>query len=69
MKKREGEIAEGERLGICFDKVRFKDLSDFLLRDYRINGKKKLSEVENSIKALSDFLCAPVAQVDRARDS
>ncbi len=44
LKKREGEIAKGELPGIYFDKVRFKDLTDSLLRDYRINGKKNLGE-------------------------
>jgi len=55
LKKREGEIAKGELPGIYYDKIRFKDLTDSLLRDYRINGKKNLSKVETYVKNLSDF--------------
>jgi integrase len=55
LKKREGEIAKGELPGIYFDKVRFKDLADSLLRDYRINAKKNLSKVETYVRMLSGF--------------
>jgi integrase len=55
LKKREGEIAKGELPGIYFDKVRFKDLADSLLRDYRINAKKNLGKVQTYVKTLTEF--------------
>jgi len=42
LKKREGEISSGKLPGIYFDKVRFEELAEGFLRDYRINQKKSL---------------------------
>jgi len=39
LKKREGEISAGKLPGIYFDRVRFDELAEDLLSDYRINGK------------------------------
>ncbi|UCG14166.1 MAG: site-specific integrase [Deltaproteobacteria bacterium] len=39
LKKREGEISQGKLPGIYFDRVRFDELAEDLLTDYRINGK------------------------------
>jgi integrase len=39
LKKREGEISEGKLPGIYFDRVKFDDLANALLGDYRRNGK------------------------------
>lgn len=36
LRMREGEISEGKIPGIHFDKVRFNDLADGFLADYRI---------------------------------
>jgi len=49
LKKREGEISEGKLPGIYFDKVRFDELAEDFLRDYRINNKKSLERAERSI--------------------
>ena len=49
---REGEISQGKIPGVHFDKVRFNDLSDDFLADYRINGRKSLVTAENSVKNL-----------------
>lgn len=48
LKKREGEISEGKLPGIYFDRVRFDELAEDFLRDYRINGKKSLDRAERS---------------------
>ena len=46
LKKREGEISEGKLPGIYFDKVKFDELAEGFLRDYRINQKKSLERAE-----------------------
>jgi len=48
LKKREGEIAEGKLPGIYFDRVRFDELAEDFLRDYRINQRKSLVRAERS---------------------
>lgn len=56
LKKREGEVAEGKILGIYFDRVRFEELAEDYLTDYRVNGKKTLKWTERRIKLhLSPF--------------
>ncbi len=52
LKKREGEIASGKLPGIYFDKVRFDELAQEFLSDYRINQKKSLKRAERSINHL-----------------
>jgi len=42
LKKREGEISQGKLPGVYFDRVRFDELAEDFLRDYRINQKKSL---------------------------
>jgi integrase len=39
LKKREGEISEGKLPGIYFDRVRFDELAEDFLLDYRVNGR------------------------------
>lgn len=71
LKRREGEIAKGELPGIYFDKVRFNDLTEMLLRDYRINGKKNLGKVETYVENLSDFfgeIRVPEITTDRIQE-
>ncbi|HUV51319.1 MAG TPA: site-specific integrase [Anaerolineae bacterium] len=53
LKRREGEIAQGKIPGVVFDKVRFKDLVEGFLADYRINEKKSLVRAERSVKHLN----------------
>lgn len=52
LKKREGEIAQGKPPGIVFDKVKFNDLVDDFLADYRINERKSLVRAERSVRHL-----------------
>jgi integrase len=55
LKLREGEISQGKIPGIHFDKVRFNDLADDFLTDYRINEKKSLNRAELSVRQLKNF--------------
>ena len=50
LKMREGEISEGKLPGIYFDRVRFDDLAEDLLRDYRINQKKSITSATISVE-------------------
>ena len=54
LKNREGEISQGKLPGIHFDKVRFDELAEDLLTDYRINSKKSLDRLELSISHLTE---------------
>jgi len=55
LRMREGEISEGKITGIHFDKVRFNDLADGFLADYRINEKKSIQRAERSVRQLKTF--------------
>ena len=55
LKMREGEISEGKIPGIHFDKVRFNDLADDYLADFRINEKKSLVHAEIKVRRLKTF--------------
>ncbi len=52
LKKREGEISEGKLPGIYFDRVRFDELADDYLLDYRVNGRKSTWRAEISVNHL-----------------
>jgi integrase len=52
LKKREGEISDGKIPGVYFDRIKFNDLADDFLNDYRINGKKSLPRAERSVSHL-----------------
>jgi integrase len=52
LKRREGEIADGKIPGVYFDRVKFSDLADDFLNDYRVNGKKSLVRAERSVEHL-----------------
>jgi integrase len=52
LKKREGEISDGKLPGIYFDRVKFDELAEDFLRDYRINQKKSLDKAGRSVNHL-----------------
>ena len=54
LKKREGEISGGKLPGIYFDRVRFDELAEDFLADYRINEKKSLGRAEDSVNHLME---------------
>jgi len=55
LKRREGEISQGKLPGIYFDKVRFDELAEDFLTDYRVNQKKSLVRAERSVGHLKEF--------------
>jgi len=55
LKKREGEISEGKLPGIYFDRVKFDELAEGFLRDYRINQRKSLDRAERSVGHLKRY--------------
>jgi len=54
LRKREGEIAHGKIPGIYFDRVRFDELAEDFLADYRINQKKSIVRAEISVAHLKE---------------
>jgi len=54
LKKREGEIAQGKIPSIYYDKVRFDELAEEFLAEYRINERKSLQRAEISVTHLKD---------------
>ncbi len=54
LKKREWEISQGKLPGIYFDRVKFDELAEDFLTDYRINQKKSLVKAERSVKHLRE---------------
>jgi len=55
LRRREGEISKGELPGIYFDRVRFEELAEDLLTDYRVNRRKSLERAKIGINHLSEF--------------
>ena len=56
LKKREGEISDGKLPGIYFDRIRFDELAEGLIRDYRLNGRKSIDRVKQAIVHLKETL-------------
>ncbi len=52
LKKREGEIVENRFFGLRIEKIRFDELAEDFLNDYRTNAKKSLERAEMSLKHL-----------------
>lgn len=55
LKIKEGQIESGTYTGLRIQKIKFDELADDFLSDYRINKKKSISRAERSTKALSSF--------------
>jgi len=54
LKRREGEAAIGRIPRVEFEKVKFDELAEEYLRDYRINRKKSFSRAELSVNKLRE---------------
>ncbi len=52
LREREGDVASGRPIHPRADRVRFEELADDLLTDYRINGKRSLDRAEWALKHL-----------------
>ena len=55
LKKREGEIVENRFFGLKAQKIRFEELAEDFLNDYKVNGKKSLEQAEMSLKNLKGY--------------
>jgi integrase len=64
LKKREGEISDGKLPGIYFDRVKFDELAEDFLRDYRVNQKKSLDKAGRRVNHLKKrFEGYPIPQI------
>ncbi len=52
LKKREGQIAEGRFQGLQVNRIKFDELAEDFLTDYRINNKKSLKNAEDYVLKL-----------------
>jgi integrase len=52
LKKRIGEVANGQLIGPSEERFSFHDLTELLITDYEINGKRSIESVRLSIKHL-----------------
>jgi integrase len=55
LKLREGQVVEGRFPGLKVEKVRFEELAEDFLNDYRVNEKKSIERAEMSLKHLENF--------------
>lgn len=55
LKAREGQIVENRFSGLKVERVRFEELSEDMLNDYRVNGKKSLDRAERSVNHLKKY--------------
>jgi hypothetical protein len=55
LKKRLGAAAEGRPVGPDIEKTTFEDLARILLDNYRANGRRSLSRVEDAVEHLREF--------------
>src|SRR5262245_25978605 len=58
LKFREGQVAQGKRVMPQAERLRFENLADDFLADYRINGKRSLDKAERSVRHLHHFFGA-----------
>ena len=54
LKNREGEISQGKLPSIYFERIKFDELLDDYLLDFKINGKKSLVRAEGCVKLLRE---------------
>ena len=55
LKLREGQIAENRFPGLRVEKIRFEELAEDLINDYKVNNKKSIDRAERSVKNLQSF--------------
>ncbi len=55
LKMREGQVIENRFPGLKIERVRFDELAQDVLNDYRVNGKKSLPRAERSSRHLKAF--------------
>lgn len=55
LKLREGQVAENRFYGLKPEKIRFEELAQDVINDYKINGKRSLKRAEQCLNHLSDY--------------
>ncbi len=55
LKLREGQIVENRFSGLKAEKIRFEELAEDLINDYKVNNKKSIERTERSVKHLQTF--------------
>jgi len=71
LKIREGQIAEGRFPGLRVERVRFDELAQDLINDYKVNARKSTDRMERSIEHLKGYFQGVKAvdiTTDRIRD-
>jgi integrase len=58
LRQRLGQISEGRFFDLRPERVRFEELAQDFLNDYRINGKRSLDKAERSVRHLQRFFGA-----------
>jgi site-specific recombinase XerD len=58
LRQRLGQISEGRFFDLRPERVRFEELVQDFLNDYRINGKRSLDKAERSVRHLQRFFGA-----------
>jgi integrase len=61
LKKRLGAAAEGRPVGPDIEKTTFEELARILLDNYRVNGRRSLSRVEDAVEHLREFFADSMA--------
>ncbi|MCK5186461.1 MAG: site-specific integrase, partial [Deltaproteobacteria bacterium] len=56
LKLREGQVSEGKFPGLTANRVRFDELAEDFINDYKINGRKSLERAKISINHLRSML-------------
>jgi len=54
LKHREGEIVDGKFQGLNVEKIRFDELAEDMINDYKMNGKKSLVRAQRSVNHLKN---------------
>jgi integrase len=68
LKLREGEISQGKLPGVVYERVKFDDLIDDLLSDYRINKRRTIKKEERCARyLLEEFGGMKAAEIDTSK--
>src|SRR3990167_8382587 len=55
LKLREGQVADNRFFGLRAEKIRFEELAEDFIKDYKVNNKKSIERAEISVKHLQTF--------------
>src|SRR5881396_1727595 len=55
LRRRQGEMGQGNLAGPAVERTRFEDLAAMLIDDYKVNGRKSLDRAERAVEHLREF--------------